>query len=51
VLTLDRQLTDVYWLNVNDSGYPFLALVEHTNYMPPEDYGGRHMCIWGTIFP
>ncbi len=51
VLTLDRQLTDVYWLNVNDSGYPFLALVEHTNYMPPEDYGGRHIVYLGNYLP
>lgn len=51
VLTLDRQLTDVYWLNVNDAGYPFLALVEHTNYMPPEDYGGRHIVYLGNYLP
>lgn len=51
VLTLDRQLTDVYWLNVNDPGYPFLALVEHTNYMPPEDYGGRHIVYLGNYLP
>ena len=30
-------------VNVNDPGYPFLAVVEHTNYMPPADYGGRHL--------
>lgn len=51
VLTLDRQLTDVYWLNVNDPGYPFLALVEHTNYMSPEDYGGRHIVYLGNYLP
>jgi protoporphyrinogen oxidase len=51
ILALDRPLTDVYWLNVNDPGYPFLALVEHTNYMPPEDYGGRHLVYLGNYLP
>jgi protoporphyrinogen oxidase len=51
ILTLDRPLTDVYWLNINDPGYPFLALVEHTNYMPPEDYGGRHLVYLGNYLP
>jgi protoporphyrinogen oxidase len=51
ILTLDRPLTDVYWLNINDPGYPFLVLVEHTNYMPPEDYGGRHLIYLGNYLP
>jgi protoporphyrinogen oxidase len=51
VLLLNRRLTDIYWLNVNDSGYPFLALVEHTNYMPPEDYGNRHVIYLGNYVP
>lgn len=51
ILALDRPLTDVYWLNVNDTGYPFLALVEHTNYMPPDDYGGRHLVYLGNYVP
>lgn len=51
VLTLDRPLTDAYWLNINDPGYPFMALVEHTNYMPPEDYGGRHILYLGNYLP
>jgi protoporphyrinogen oxidase len=51
VLALDRPLTDVYWLNVNDPGYPFMALVEHTNYMPAADYGGRHLIYLGNYKP
>jgi protoporphyrinogen oxidase len=51
ILALDRPLTDVYWLNINDPGYPFLALVEHTNYLPPEDYGGRHLIYLGNYLP
>jgi len=51
VLALDRPLTSVYWLNVNDPGYPFMALVEHTNYMPASDYGGRHLLYLGNYRP
>ena len=51
VLALDRPLTDVYWLNVNDPGYPFMALVEHTNYMPASDYDGRHLVYLGNYRP
>ncbi len=51
ILELDRRFGDVYWLNINDPGYPFLALVEHTNYMPPEDYGGRHLLYLGNYLP
>jgi protoporphyrinogen oxidase len=51
VLALDRPLTSVYWLNVNDPGYPFMALVEHTNYLPASDYGGRHLVYLGNYRP
>jgi protoporphyrinogen oxidase len=51
ILTLDRPLTDIYWLNINDPGFPFLALVEHTNYMPAEDYDGRHLIYLGNYLP
>ncbi len=51
VLALDRPLTSVYWLNVNDPGYPFMAMVEHTNYLPAADYGGRHLIYLGNYRP
>lgn len=42
VLALDRPLSDIYWLNIADP-LPFVACVEHTNFMPPEKYGGNHI--------
>jgi len=51
IVTLDRQFGDVYWLSVNDPGYPFLVLVEHTNLVPPEDYGGAHILYLGNYLP
>jgi protoporphyrinogen oxidase len=51
ILALDRPLASVYWLNVNDPGYPFMALVEHTNYRSPAEYGGRHLLYLGNYRP
>jgi protoporphyrinogen oxidase len=48
ILALDRPMTSSYWMNVNDPGFPFMVFVEHTNYMPPEDYGGRHLVYLGN---
>ena len=51
VLALDRPLQSAYWLNINDPGYPFMVIAEHTNYMPPSDYGGRHLVYLGNYRP
>jgi protoporphyrinogen oxidase len=52
ILGLDRPLIDgVYWLNISDRDLPFLALVEHTNFMPPADYGGLHLVYLGNYLP
>lgn len=49
ILGLDRPLLPgVYWLNINDRDLPFLALVEHTNFLPPADYGGLHLVYLGN---
>lgn len=51
ILALDRQLTDSYWINPVDPGYPFTSLVEHTNYRPTSEYGGRHLIYLGNYRP
>ncbi len=48
ILSIDRQLTDSYWINICDRGYPFTSFVEHTNYRSPEEYGGRHLVYLGN---
>ena len=40
-----------YWMNVNESGFPFMVLIEHTNHMPPEDHGGRDLYYFGNYRP
>ena len=56
VFALRQQLlTDgTYWLNLpattadkSQSQFPFLALVEHTNYLPRAHYGGDHIIYCG----
>jgi protoporphyrinogen oxidase len=42
LLQLSKPLTDIYWLNIADRDMPFTGVIEHTNFMPPEDYGGKH---------
>ena len=43
VVTMKRQLSPIYWMNIPDQSMPFLALVEHTNFVGPENYGGNHI--------
>jgi protoporphyrinogen oxidase len=40
VLRLSVSLSDTYWLNVNDPGFPFVGVIEHTNFEAPTHYGG-----------
>jgi protoporphyrinogen oxidase len=43
LLTLRRSLSSIYWMNISDSEVPFGGLIEHTNFIPPERYGGHHL--------
>ena len=43
ILVLKHPLTDIYWLNITDRAMPFVAVIEHTNLMRTEDYGGKHV--------
>jgi protoporphyrinogen oxidase len=48
ILALDRPVTDgFYWVNLPKGQFPFIAFVEHTNYQPPEHYGGDHLVYLG----
>jgi protoporphyrinogen oxidase len=43
VLSVERRLSPVYWLNVAADGYDFGGVIEQTNFVPAEHYGGRHI--------
>jgi protoporphyrinogen oxidase len=44
-LRLKHSLSDTYWLNVNDPGFPFVGVIEHTNFDSPENYKGTHIAF------
>jgi protoporphyrinogen oxidase len=47
-VALKEQLLDtVYWLMPPKGEFPFLALVEHTNFISPERYGGDRLIYCG----
>jgi protoporphyrinogen oxidase len=49
-LSLKHQLSaqGYYWYNLPKSaGFPFLALVEHTNFVSPDHFGGDHIVYCG----
>lgn len=50
VVSMKHQLSreGYYWYNLpKDQGFPFLALVEHTNFLPKEHFGGEHIVYCG----
>ena len=50
VLSLKHQLSEegYYWYNLpKEAGFPMLALVEHTNYVSPKNFGGDHIVYAG----
>lgn len=51
VLELKQSLSDTYWLNVNDPNFPFVGVIEHTNFERPENYAGRHIVYLSKYLP
>ncbi|MDD5468858.1 MAG: NAD(P)/FAD-dependent oxidoreductase [Anaerolineales bacterium] len=50
VLSLKQRLSPqgYYWYNIpKNAGFPFLALVEHTNFVSPQHFGGEHIVYCG----
>jgi protoporphyrinogen oxidase len=51
VLTLKRSLSPIYWMNIPDLNSPFIAVIEHTNFIPPATYGGRRVMYLSSYLP
>lgn len=51
VLTLRRSLSPIYWMNVPDLNSPFIAVIEHTNFIPPEHYRGKRVMYLSSYLP
>ena len=48
LLQLEEKLSRYYWTNVADAEIPFPVLVEHTNLIGPERYGGARLLYAGS---
>ncbi|MEA3349459.1 MAG: NAD(P)/FAD-dependent oxidoreductase [Chloroflexota bacterium] len=49
-LSLEHKLSEqgYYWFNIpKNAGFPFLAVVEHTNYVSTDHFGGDHILYCG----
>lgn len=51
LLELDRNLTDRFWVNIADRRIPFVGVIEHTNFVGTEAYGGRHFVHLTNYLP
>jgi len=51
VLELDRPLSDTYWLSVTDPDFPFVGVIEHTNFQPAAQYAGRRVVYLSRYLP
>lgn len=44
-------IDNTYWLNINEKSFPFVAVVEHTNFAQSQHYGGHHLVYVGGYYP
>jgi protoporphyrinogen oxidase len=51
LLELDRPFGEAYWTNIADRELPFVGLIEHTNFVGPEHYGGRRFLYVANYLP
>jgi protoporphyrinogen oxidase len=49
--TSEQSIGDQYWLNINETGAPFLVFIHHTRLLDPSHYQGRHVYYIGAYLP
>ncbi|HUG17323.1 MAG TPA: NAD(P)/FAD-dependent oxidoreductase [Thermomicrobiales bacterium] len=47
LLQMSHPLSSTYWLNIGDERLPFTGIIEHTNMIGAEHYGGSHFAYVG----
>lgn len=50
ILEIDRPFSHIYWLNIADPGFPFGGIIEHTNFISPDEYNGSHILYLSRYF-
>lgn len=50
VVVLDKSyfIDGSYWMNINDENFPFLAVIEHTNFISKKNYSGQKIIYIGN---
>ncbi len=53
ILRLNKRFFDdkTYWLNINQTEYPFLIVAEHTNFIAKKYYNNQHLVYIGNYLP
>jgi len=52
IFILNSPLSDnVYWLNINSKYLPFGGIIEHTNFVPSDEYGGKKIVYVFNYLP
>ncbi len=51
VLRLNRSLSSTYWLNVADPNFPYVGVIEHTNFDDKAHYNGEHIAYLSKYLP
>ena len=51
LLQIREQLSRYYWTNIGDRDLPFAGLIEHTNYVDRERYGGARLLYISNYLP
>lgn len=50
ILEMDRPFSSIYWLNIADSEFPFGGIIEHTNFISPDNYNKSHIIYLSKYF-
>lgn len=50
IMEMNKPLGRHYWLNVAEAGLPFGGIIEHTQFIDPEIYGGCHIAYLSRYF-
>ena len=38
-----KKVSETYWINVNEPNFPFVGVIEHTNFDSPKNYDGSYI--------
>lgn len=51
ILETSESLSETYWLNINDPSFPFVGIIEHTNFEDKSHYDNKHLIYLSKYVP